>query len=715
MMRRHLTSMVSVLALLVAGDLSAMPLPEQSERWIRVDTAHLALFSNASEPATVEIGLRLEAFRAVLSRIGPDLRVDSPLPTSVYVFGDDVSFHPYKLRQKGQREGAVANLAGFFVQHRDGNYVGVNATPPDDPWAVIYHEYFHFFLYNNFTDIPLWFSEGMAECYSTFRINGGRAQIGGPIRRHAQWLKQHPLISPRRLFAAGYDSPEYGEQSRQGTFYAESWALVQYLLWGSGRRTEGGVRFLRELPRGASLAEGIAPVVGLNDADLEERLTAYVKKGSFALGEMQLGDLTFDTTTRVTPLTRDEVLYRLGDFLLHSSDTRLGDAERHFREAIRINPAHGPAHAGVGQILSQRKRYEEAHTAFEKAVELDPSNHFTSLAYAYALISEAFPPGVRFISEGEVSPALARARELFQRTTRAAPEIAEAWAGLGATCVYDQGGLAPGIAALEKARQLLPSRMDVAVNLAGLYARGGQRARAQDLVDRVISGSSDPELRAAGKELLFRADLTAVDALLVKGDIGAGRAGLQALLGSAPSPELKGVVENRLRQVEAHVSLNQQVAQLNEAVAKANAEQFDAAEKQLERLLASPTDPQVTDPARRLLAQVREVKLLQQAVDLANKQDHARAAETLRRLLGQTKDPETTRRAKDLLVDVEAARQADLYNQAVEKFKRKEYAAAAALLDRLPSEVKDPLLARSVRALRDHVKQAMEARPAPPR
>jgi tetratricopeptide (TPR) repeat protein len=708
--------MVPALALLVAGDLRAMPLPEQSERWIRVDTAHLALFSNAPEGTTVEIGLRLEAFRAVLSRIGPDLRVDSPLPTSVYVFRDDLSFRPYKLRRQGLRDEPLANLAGFFVQHRDGNYAGVNATPPDDPWAVIYHEYFHFFLYNNFTDIPLWFSEGIAECYSTFRIDGGKAQIGGPIRRHAQWLKKHPLIPTRQLFAVGFDSPEYGEENRLGTFYAESWALVQYLLWGSDRRTEGGVRFLRDLRRGASLAEGIAPLVGPNDADLEERLTAYVKQGSFAHSKIQLGELSFDDTTRVTPLKRDEVLYRLGDFLLHSGGMRRADAERHFREAIRINPAHGPAHAGVGQILSQRKRYEEAHAAFEKAVELDPSNHFTSLAYAYALIGETFPPGaVRFVPEGNVSPALVRARELFQRTTRAAPEIAEAWAGLGATYVYDKGDLAPGIAALEKARQLLPSRIDIAINLAGLYARGGRRDRAQDLVDRVISGSNDPELRAAGKGLLFRADLAAADALLVNGDIDAGLTSLRALLGSAPSPELKGVVENRLREVEAHVSLSQQVVQLNEAVAKTNAREFDAAEKQLERLLSSRTDPQVTDPARRLLTQVREVKLLQQAVDLANKQDHARAAETLRRLLSQTKDPEMTRRAKDLLADVEAARQAETYNQAVEKFKRKDYAAAAALLDHLLSEVKDPLLAESARALRGHVKQAMDTRAAPPR
>ena len=35
----------------------------------------------------------------------------------------------------------------------------MNATPDSSPWPVIYHEYFHFFLSNNFDDIPLWFGE----------------------------------------------------------------------------------------------------------------------------------------------------------------------------------------------------------------------------------------------------------------------------------------------------------------------------------------------------------------------------------------------------------------------------------------------------------------------------------------------------------------------------------------------------------------------------
>ena len=636
--------------------LATMTLPAEGEKWLRVETAHLTLFSNASEAATVRIGTSIEVFRAALARIGPSLRADSPLPTSVFVFRDDLSFRPYKPRQKGRRAGAPMNISGYFVKHRDGNYVGVDATPASNPWSVIYHEYFHFFLFNNFTDIPLWFSEGIAECYGTFRIAGTKAEIGGPIQHHVHWLRQNPMIPPWRLYAIGFDSPEYHEESRQGTFYAQSWALVQYLLWGPGSQSGGGVRFLRDLPRGASLSEAIASVTSANDADVLERLSAYVKKGSFAFSALAVENLIEDDTTRVTPIARDEVLYRLGDFLLHADPDRLDDATRHFEEAIRLNPSHGPAHAGLGQVLQERRRYAEAKGAFEAAIGLDPSNQLLALEYAYALVTEAFPPGVTRLAVGGAPPAnLVRARELFSRITVAHPDIAEAWAGLGATYAYDSGDLKPGIAALEKARALLPARADIALNLAALYAQDGQRSRAQDLVDRIVSRSDDPEMRAAGREALFRADLAAADAQLAKGDSEAALGALQTLLELAPTPALRAEVQERQRDYQSLASRMQDVAQFNQAVKMANARDIDAAIGQLEGLVARTADPQIRAQAGSLLADLTQTQRYNQAVERYNKRDFKGAAALLHRILDEAKDERVLRAAKDLLVKVRAA------------------------------------------------------------
>src|SRR2546426_1171848 len=236
----------------------ATPLPDRSEPWIKVRTAHFTLFSNASDDYTVEIGMNLERFRGALTQLFSDLAANSPVPTFIYVFKHDASFRPYKMRVGL----GPANVSGAFAAHRDGNYVGINATPPTDPWSVIYHEYVHYFLNNNFTDIPLWFNEGTAECFSTFRAAAGKVEIGRPIAGHVDHLKSGKWIPLSDLFGIDERSKDYNEGERQGTFYAESWALVHYLAWGRPDAPAHGVEFFARFPPRTGLKDALRPIVG---------------------------------------------------------------------------------------------------------------------------------------------------------------------------------------------------------------------------------------------------------------------------------------------------------------------------------------------------------------------------------------------------------------------------------------------------------------------
>jgi tetratricopeptide (TPR) repeat protein len=639
----------------------ATRLPDPADRWIRAQTAHLTLYSDASEEATVEIGRRIELYRAALAAINPALSVDTPLPTSIFVFRNAVAFGPYKLQRKGELSGLTGRHDGYFIQHGEGNYIAVNATADADPWPVIYHEYFHFFSYNNFTDIPLWLGEGLAEYYGTFQPEGASARIGGVIKGHEQWLKGHPLIPLPRLFKAGFDSDDYQEPGRQQTFYAQSWALVHMLIWGPKGAGASGVGFLRGLPRGGSLAEAIAPAIA-DPVALTDRLENHLRSKRFAFNEIDLGAVSRIAPGRVTPLERPEALYRLGDLLLHSDTGRLADAEAHFREAVRLDPAHAHAHAGLGQALALRGRSAQAKDAFERAFTLAPEDPGIVLKYAMALTDIASPQGSNKVLEaGDVPPDLLRARELFERLTRTSPDLAEAWAGLGATYAYAAGDLAPGIAALERARKLMPSRPDLAVNLCWLYVRNGQHDRARALNDRVISRSSDPAMRVAGRDAVFWAEVDdAVGAL--KGAPPAGRQAeealsrLRRLATTAPTPALRKEVEEHLRESESYSGQRRGIAAYNEAVEKANAGDYDGAARRLEAFLEDSPAPELARDARKLLAEVRAVSL---------------------------------------------------YNGAVEKARRQDYSGALALLNRMPSEVRNHPVVAAAASLRKQVKEAM--------
>jgi hypothetical protein len=100
------------------------------------------------------------------------------------------------------------------------------------------------FMHANFPPQPLWFEEGTAEFYGSFRATDREARIGLPVEDHIARLRESKMIPLERLFAVDSDSPEYSADERRGVFYAESWALVHYLLRGNPSRTPQLGRFL---------------------------------------------------------------------------------------------------------------------------------------------------------------------------------------------------------------------------------------------------------------------------------------------------------------------------------------------------------------------------------------------------------------------------------------------------------------------------------------
>jgi tetratricopeptide (TPR) repeat protein len=640
-----------VLALLFAAALTPARLPPAEDAWIRVDTAHFSIYSDAPEEDTAAIARRLETFRRTLARLGTGLETRASAPIIVYVFRNDAAYRPYRLRP---------DIAGFFVKDREGNSIAVGLEAGSDPWQTVFHEYVHFFLHNNFIDIPLWFDEGMAEAYSTFKVTNGEGQLGSPLEHHRTWLRQHEMMPLGRLFAIDTGSKDYEEGTRVGTFYAESWALVHELFWGDDARP--GDAFLGGLKRGGSVRSALEPMVGGNLKALQQRLVAYLKTSRFAVSRFEVADLPAeDQPARARPVRRAEILYRLGNYLLRLDPGTLDAAEAHLRESVRLDPKLGPAWADLGQVEHQRGRYEDASRLFDRALSLAPADQDVALRYAFSLVERTFPPGVVVRrAVGDVPPALVKARELFRRAMAEAPGNVEAWAGLGATYAFDAGDLTPGIEALEKATALAPGRVEFAVDLASLYARSGHRDRARDLVDRVVSRSSDPEQRAAGEAVLLRADIDAAQQKIQEGDIAGGVALLRRLRGGAPAPD-RAEIDSMLQDVDQTNSHNQVVETVNRGVDLMKKEDFAGAIAILEEARAQAPDKELQGQidtlltqARRSEIEARHVDLYNQAVRQFNARDYQGAAATLRRLLADKPDERLGGMAREMMTRIKS-------------------------------------------------------------
>jgi hypothetical protein len=110
----------------------------------------------------------------------PKMDQASSVQTTVLVFKNDESFTPFKPLQNGK----PANALAFFQPGEDVNYIALTGsmTSPN----VVLHEYVHFLTRENLTGLPVWASEGLAECYSTFEVNsrGNEFTLGRAPERH---------------------------------------------------------------------------------------------------------------------------------------------------------------------------------------------------------------------------------------------------------------------------------------------------------------------------------------------------------------------------------------------------------------------------------------------------------------------------------------------------------------------------------------------------
>ena len=607
-MRQHTgpgvaVALAAVLLGVPPGHAGAAAFPPETDSWIQVQTAHFVLYSNAPEKRTLDLGRRLERFRGALSRFNNKFRVDPPVTSFIYVFKNDASLTPYKKRFNGR----PVELSGLFVGRPDGYYIVLNGERHADPFQVIFHEYTHHFLENNLHRVPTWFNEGLAECYSTFRADDKTASIGLTQTDHVLFLRDHALLPLRELFAVTTSSPDYNEGERRGVFYAESWALMHYLMWDKPERKPQFLRFLERLSRGEDPNTAFPASFEASYETLENELRRYVRQARFLNTALNLSDLAVDNVAKVAPMKKEEVLFRLGDLLAHFDEDRSAEAAEHFHEAQRLSPDYPAAHAGLAHLACLAKRYDEAITLYDKAMMLDPNDPATCFHLGQCLARR--PPADSLDGADGLPPDLVRAREMFGKTIQLRPGFAEAYVEHARILIEWGGDPGAAIPLLEAARPLLPSRIDIVMNLAALYARKGDGARARDLVENVLARMNDREAVETARNLVrieegHRAALQPSVAPQAEAPLGDPEAGEDPQDDTLPEATGHPPTGNRAHAADI-TTYNRQVALYNRAVALANQRDYKGAIAILGDLLKKVKDEGLREQINTFLVKLR--------------------------------------------------------------------------------------------------------------
>lgn len=584
----HRAAALAALLLIILA-IPVTALPREKDTWIQLRSPHFTLFSNASERTARKVALDLERLRSSLSQLNPGLDLKSPIPTWIYVFKDTASFAPYRLLYEGRPQSGE----GYFIYHPYGNHAAINADPRGDATGLIYHEYLHDILAHNYPNLPLWFNEGMAEYYSTFAVAGSEAKIGLPVPEHVFWLRRNALIPLAQLVEIDRSSRDYNEGNRRGVFYSESWALVHYLLTGPPARREQAAQYLRDLANGVRSTEAFQRAFG--DLVLLERdLRVYVSSGLFNYQRLPVAQ-DASISLEITPLSRPDALYRLGDLLLHNGDETHAAAEEHFQAALKASPGHGPARAGLGRIAQDAGRLAEARAHYEQAARSSPDDFFLQYLWGLSLLEPA-----------PDQATLPQAKRALQRAVELKPDFAEGWGRL-AQAVSQETPLPPdAVKIFETAWRLMPSRNDFAFSLAVIYAQTGQRAKAQELIDNVLAPRKRLDYVEQAREAMLLGEWQELEKELVQaGKLAEAVPRLEALLARMQPSERRDALQRRIDEIQTALDYNGFADRYNRAIDFLNAGKDAEAIAILEELSTKSRNPGQAEEARKLLEKVK--------------------------------------------------------------------------------------------------------------
>jgi len=366
---------VSVCLLLVISQHTTVA---AKDTWVSVRTKNFLMLGNASEKEIKNVGLKLEQFREAFTNMLPNIQFNTPVPTTVVVFKSDSSYAPFK---------PSANVAGYFQPGQDVNYITLTTEVrgEQDPFTVIFHEYTHLLVNNTFANAPVWFNEGLAEYYSTFRITDDqKVVLGAPISSHVYRLRESKMLPLKTLFEVDQKSPYYNERNKQTIFYAQSWALMHYLIVGkkAGQVEQLG-KFLRLIDSKVPMEQAFQQAFGVPFETMEKDLRNYVSLDRYSSIALHFSKkLEFDTGAQATPLTEAEVQAYLGDLLLHSHRK---EAYTYLENALKLDPNLAMAHASLGMAYFREGKVDEALASLERAVSLNSQNYLAHYYYAFTL------------------------------------------------------------------------------------------------------------------------------------------------------------------------------------------------------------------------------------------------------------------------------------------------------------------------------------------
>lgn len=456
------------------------------DAWVEVRSPNFIIVSNAGEKQARKTAVQFEQIHTLFRE---ELAVAQGHPSpviTIFAVKDEKSLG--ELLPEYWTKGHM-HPSGVFALRMYQYYAAVNLEAKGtNPFATMYHEYYHSLTIPFFPELPIWLSEGLADFFGESQVNGNVATMGIPDPALIEELRQNKLIPLDVLFHVDASSPYYNEENKVSVFYAESWALTHYLMIGDKQ-----ARRQMLLDYAGALASGLSPDQAAAKAfgdlkKLQDDLSRYIGKLSFSYFQMKAPAELTSAEFHVRELTdAEEEAYRGGFFAAR----RRPEAKQILLNAVNLDPKLALAHQNLGIEEYLEGNRDSALTSISEAVRLDRKNGLARYLRAY----------LTFFGAGGF-PQDSQIEEDLRQAVASQPDFAPANALLG---LYLSSRRQNGDEALmyaKKAVSLEPGNSEFAFDLAQALAHMQRFDEAQYVAERARVNSQSAEDRVRLDQLI---------------------------------------------------------------------------------------------------------------------------------------------------------------------------------------------------------------------
>jgi tetratricopeptide (TPR) repeat protein len=453
-----------------------------SGRWVEVKSPHFVVVSNAGESNARQTAIQFEQIRSVFREVLPITQEHSGPVITILAVKDEKSLSELlpEFWTKGH-----AHPAGLFENSMNQFYIAIelDASGPN-PYETIYHEYYHSLTMPYYPDMPTWLSEGLADFFGNSEVGGKTAIIGESSSPLLYQLVNSSMIPLDTLFKVDRSSPYYNEESKVTIFYAESWALVHYLMIGDNQAHRPMLSaYLQALSGGAT--EEAAAVKAFGDLKkLQSQLEDYIRRNSFYQLHLPAPAKIPESDLKARALSEADADAYEGGFLVTRGRTQ--EAKTALDRAIQLDPKNARAHQNMAITQYSLGQRPEALASASQAIEFDPGSMLARYLRAYLTFNEE--PGAK-------NPQI---EEDLRAAIGGSPEFAPPYGLLAVYMTSQDENLTEALALAEKAILLEPGNSDFQLSEAQVLMRMKNFAAARTALQRarVNAATSQQSLQA---------------------------------------------------------------------------------------------------------------------------------------------------------------------------------------------------------------------------